>query len=249
MYIFKFIEITGRLNVPFFRYIVLHAGNEKGFIDGAELVFSSSTNQGDYHGEMNKSNFLMWFENQLLKNLSEPSVIIMDNAPYHSSIENKAPTTASKKEDVQKWLRDNKIDFTTDLLKSQLLQKVQQHKPPQKYVADTLAEQYGHQVLRLPPYHCIFNPIENVWGISKSYYNKHVGRDGRNVEHCINLWREALQTVTAEIWTNCIRHTENEIQKWWEREKYLDQADILPIIINVNDEDSDSDSDSGSSTD
>jgi hypothetical protein len=47
---------------------VLHAGSKEGFIPGAALIFSSKTNNGDYHGEMNEENFLTWFEEQLLKN-------------------------------------------------------------------------------------------------------------------------------------------------------------------------------------
>ncbi|CAG9834708.1 unnamed protein product [Diabrotica balteata] len=74
------------------RYIILHAGNCNGFIQGAELVFSSKTKDCDYHGEMNRHNFLQWFEHQLLNNLEEPSIIILDNAPYHSTIINKAST-------------------------------------------------------------------------------------------------------------------------------------------------------------
>ncbi|XP_063232737.1 uncharacterized protein LOC134536756 isoform X4 [Bacillus rossius redtenbacheri] len=38
----------------------------------------------DYHGEMNGETFLMWFEDMLV-HLEEPSVIIMDNASYHST--------------------------------------------------------------------------------------------------------------------------------------------------------------------
>uniref|UniRef100_A0A1Y1NHR6 Tc1-like transposase DDE domain-containing protein n=2 Tax=Photinus pyralis TaxID=7054 RepID=A0A1Y1NHR6_PHOPY len=51
------------------RQIILHAGNEKGFIPSS----------GDYHGEMKQTNFLHWFQNQLLPNLSEPSVINFQN--------------------------------------------------------------------------------------------------------------------------------------------------------------------------
>jgi transposase len=32
-----------------------------------------------------------------------------------------------------------------------------------KYAVDEIIEQAGHEVLRLPPYHCIFNAIEMVW--------------------------------------------------------------------------------------
>ncbi|KYB26212.1 hypothetical protein TcasGA2_TC033893 [Tribolium castaneum] len=37
---------------------------------------------------------------------------------------------------------------------------VRKNKPPKTYVAEKMAERYGHKVLRLPPYHCIFNPIK-----------------------------------------------------------------------------------------
>lgn len=103
-----------------------------------------------------------------------------------------------------------------------------------------MAEQYGHKVLRLPPYHCMFNPIELIWGISKTYYNRHIGRDGKTEENCLNMWHEALQNIKPEMWENSIRHTENEIGKWYERERLFDRQDILPIIINIENEDSDS---------
>lgn len=65
------------------RYIVLHAGGEDGFIPGASLVFASSSTQGDYHGQMNGQNFMNWWSGFLDK-LTEQTVIVMDNAPYHS---------------------------------------------------------------------------------------------------------------------------------------------------------------------
>lgn len=103
---------------------------------------------------------------------------------------------------------------------------------------DDLAEQYGHKVLRLPPYHCIFNPIELIWGIAKNYYNRHIGRDGNTENECINMWHEALQMVTPDMWENSIRHTEEEIGKWYERERIFDRQEINPLIINVDSDDS-----------
>lgn len=70
------------------RYIVLHAGGEDGFIDGLSLVFASGSKDGDYHGEMNSINFMNWWF-KLLDRLYEPTVIVMDNAPYHSVQEKK----------------------------------------------------------------------------------------------------------------------------------------------------------------
>lgn len=109
------------------RYIVLHAGNEDGFIKGAGLIFSSKTKNSDYHGEMNRDNFLHWFQHQLLENLSEPSLIIMDNAPYHSMLLNKIPNGSWTKAALQEWLTNNDIEFSTQMLKSELLRIVTQY--------------------------------------------------------------------------------------------------------------------------
>jgi len=32
-----------------------------------------------------------------------------------------------------------------------------------KYKLDSVALQMGHEVVRLPPYHCQYNPIELIW--------------------------------------------------------------------------------------
>jgi hypothetical protein len=131
------------LKVYNFRYIIVHAGNSDGFIKGAELIFSSSTKYSGYHGEMNKHNFFLWFQNQLLPSLKAPSVIIMDNASYHCDTENKSPTSNSKKAEIQNWLRERNIALSQSL-KPQLLEKV---KPPKSYIVDNLALQAGHRVI------------------------------------------------------------------------------------------------------
>lgn len=49
------------------------------------------------------------------------------------------------------------------------------------------------------------------------------------------MWREALETVTPAIWKNSIKHSENEVVKWYNREHILDQQETLPLIINTED--------------
>ena len=49
------------VNVPFSkgeRLIIVHAGSENGFINGAQLLFKAKSSSGDYHSEMNGQNFL-----------------------------------------------------------------------------------------------------------------------------------------------------------------------------------------------
>lgn len=96
-------------------------------------------------------------------------------------------------------------------------------------------------MLRLPPYHCIFNAIEHIWGITKNYYRDHVGAAGSSVKNSVAMWKEALATITPETWANTIRHTEEEIKRWWSREIQFDQEDVEPLIINFGEDDDDDD--------
>ncbi|PZC80145.1 hypothetical protein B5X24_HaOG215367 [Helicoverpa armigera] len=87
------------------RLIICHAGNAKGFIPNGLLAFKSKKT-GDYHEEMNADKFEEWFENNLLNNLTEPSmIIIMDNAKYHSRQLNKPPTSQNNKGTLVEWLK------------------------------------------------------------------------------------------------------------------------------------------------
>ncbi|KAL3288599.1 hypothetical protein HHI36_003037 [Cryptolaemus montrouzieri] len=152
---------------------------------------------------MNQENFKHWFVHQLLLNLRKPSTILLDNASYHITILNKAPTTANKNVEIQEWLRSNNIAYRESNLKPQLLSLVKMNKPKPIYEIDNLAAEYGHEVLRPPPYHCIFNPIENIWGITKNYYRDHVGRKGVPLNNLVQygkkLFRKLLQRYGVKL--------------------------------------------------
>jgi transposase len=221
------------------RYIILHARSRNGFITGADLVFSSTNKSSDYHDSMNAANFKKWLETQLLPQLKVPSIIIMDNAAYHSEVLNRSPTSNWRKGDIQKWLENNNLPYDQTMLKAELLGIVKNNKEQKEYVIDSIVSQHGHKVLRLPPYHCQFNPIEMVWGICKNYYDSHIGRDGYGDEHVKAMWLEALSTVTPEIWAKCVDHAEKEIVDWWEKEQVIEQQEVQPLIFSVNTGDSD----------
>lgn len=94
------------------RLIVCHAGCARyGFIQGPKLVFRSNTgNTADYHSQINAEIFKNWFI-ELLNNLEGPSVLVMDNASYHSTLVEKHLKINWKKSDVQKWLNEKNIEF------------------------------------------------------------------------------------------------------------------------------------------
>ena len=106
------------------RYIVVHAGNNEGFIPNASLIFSSTKKTDDYHDNMNAEIFEKWFKDQILTNLEEPSLIILDNASYHSRLLVKTPTSNWRKDDIRKWLSEQHINTTDIFLKADLLTKV-----------------------------------------------------------------------------------------------------------------------------
>ncbi|KAF2893203.1 hypothetical protein ILUMI_12970 [Ignelater luminosus] len=70
---------------------------------------------------MNEVNSVNWFEEQLLKSLEEPSIIVMNNASYHSAVINKAPTAACEVSSLELGLM-------------------------KQYAVDTIAEKSGHSV-------------------------------------------------------------------------------------------------------
>ncbi|KAM7303197.1 uncharacterized protein ISCGN_013178 [Ixodes scapularis] len=149
------------------RLIVTHIGSDEGFVDGCLDVFRGQKT-GDYHEEMDGARFEKWFDGVLDK-LPTGSVIVMDNASYHSRRLEAVPTTSSRKDDIRQWLTSKKISWDPKMVKKQLLDIVALVKPHHlKYRRDTAAETAGCTVVRLPPYHCEFNPIELIWAQIKN---------------------------------------------------------------------------------
>jgi transposase len=193
---------------------------------------------------MDKESFKKWVSEKLIPMLEEPSLINMDNASYHSSLIEKLPNASWKKSDLQEWLRAKKIIFDDDSGKTELLSLCRQNKPQNtRYVIDELLQEHGHQVLRLPPYHCQYNPIELVWGISKQYYDRHIGEHGRGDETVKKVWGDALAEATPAVWASCVNHTEKLIQDDWAKMVTYDENEsriIIDLAEDSNDEDSSS---------
>lgn len=117
---------------------------------------------------MNAENFEKWIQEHLLPNIPPQSVIVLDNAPYHSKILDKVPTRYSTKPTMLAWLQKNNIVHDSRSRKADLIEIINQHKPQEKiYRADATLQAHGHIVLRLPPYMCDLNPIELAWAAVK----------------------------------------------------------------------------------
>ncbi|XP_008181221.1 uncharacterized protein LOC103308857 [Acyrthosiphon pisum] len=133
---------------------------------------------------------------------------------YHSVKKDPIPTTSWKKNKIAQWLQDKNVEVDKTWLKIELLDKVHQFRPVDKYVIDEEAKKYNKIVLRLPPYHCELNPIELAWSVVKNYVRHN------NTTYKLNDVRQLLidgvKKVTPEMLANFVKHTIAEENKMWD---------------------------------
>ncbi|XP_072400789.1 uncharacterized protein [Diabrotica undecimpunctata] len=216
------------------RLIVAHIGSDTGFLQNSALVFVSKKT-GDYHEDMNAACFEKWFEN-VLQHIEPNSVVVLDNASYHSRLVARIPTMSDKKAVLQNWLREKSIPYG-DIVKMELMTIIRQHRGTyRQHVIDKMARVHGITVLRLPPYHCELNPIELIWAQIKGY----VGRE--NVTFKISdvqrLLQASLDNIHSTDWKNAISHVIKVEADMW-------RLDVVePVIIHLGSNDSDSSAES-----
>ncbi|KAJ0169957.1 hypothetical protein K1T71_014563 [Dendrolimus kikuchii] len=168
---------------------------------------------GDYHNEMNDDNYETWLVNQLIPNIPSDSVLVIDNAPYHNKYVERPPNSNTIEQEMINW---RGIQFSVDKI---------------------LAE-HGHTVLRLPPYHPDFNPIENIWSQLKGYVaSRNVGMNLTTVK---TLLAEKVNMIGTEEWKKVCDHAikcENEFRRFHHGlDNYTDS-----LVINTADSDNDND--------
>ena len=83
-------------------------------------------------------------------------------------------------------------------------------------VIDNIAKRYGHEVLRLPPFHCDLNAIEPM----KNYF-------------------------ASEMCKKCVEHVEHVELSYWKTDRIIDlKMDQLEISLDANEDESDIELDS-----
>ena len=165
----------------------------------------------------------------------------MDNASYHSRVDpaTASPTSSSTKQDMIDWLNKKKINFDPLALKPDIYKLIQENKPPKEYIADKIINQWGHVVLRLPPYHCELNPIEMLWGVTKNY----VARN--NVTFKLNdmfsLVNEAMDSIPSATFTKSFKHTLSVETEYWQKDGLQISPIVDDVVIDTEETDSESD--------
>ncbi|XP_026319497.1 uncharacterized protein LOC113229996 [Hyposmocoma kahamanoa] len=217
------------------RLIISHVGSEEGFVDDGLLILESKKKTEDYHDEMNSEHFEEWLRG-ILPRLKENSVLVLDNAPYHSRKLEQTPSSAWRKSNIQEWMKSKNITFEDSMVKAELLEIVNKEKSNyQQLAVEKLAAEHGVTILRLPPYHCELNPIELVWAQVKG----HVARNNKTfkMNEVRQLFEEGLQLVTPQRWSDCVRHIIKEENKMMQLDHLIDDVSDT-FIINVTDSDS-----------
>jgi transposase len=212
-------------------------------------VYKAGKAIGDYHGQMNSDNFEKWVNEKVIPNLATPSVIIMDNAPYHVKQVDKPPTKSFLKKDMLEYLRRHGVPCEEGMRKFTLFSFVEKIRPKEKvYQIDTLFAAHGHTVIRLLPYMCNLSPIELAWRQIKDYVRSHNTDGDISLTRLQELVQEAIKGMTKEDWAGYCRYVTNIENSYWEKDAIMEDV-IDYFIINLGDTDSsDGDSDSGTDT-
>lgn len=237
-HVWQYSNNDGGLDLPISKFpklVLLHIGSAKtGFLPQCKYLCNHSEMNGQT--EMNSDVFGAWFS-KMLKALEEPSVIVMDNASYHSAELNKAPMINSPKQTIRNWLEEKKIPFSPLETKVELLEKVKINKKKERvYKLDEEARKAGHEVVRLPPYHCLYNPIELIWAqVKNEVASKNTTFRIVDVEKLTN---EAIENVTLDDWKSCVERVE-KIQKEDVEMELMRENRMESAFLSINPEDDD----------
>ena len=78
------------------------------------------------------------------------------------------------------------------------------------YVIDEIAKAAGHEVVRLPPYHCELSPIEMAWAQVKGYIR--VYNNKFTLTHVKELTFAGFAHVGSEEWEKLVQHVQNKVE-------------------------------------
>ena len=183
---------------------------------------------------------MLFWKVSICQNIPKNSVIVIDNTPYHSKNTENYPTSKWRKQQFVDWLTEKNITFPDKAIRAELwtLVKSEREKFPDK-VMETVAKEYGHEILRLPPpppYHCELNPIELAWAAEKNYVageNKDMSLDGEAVQE------KEGRVLPEDFWRKCVEHVKKIEENYWESDRIQDNK-VEQLIIKLKPTDSSS---------
>uniref|UniRef100_A0A1I8AW78 DDE_3 domain-containing protein n=1 Tax=Steinernema glaseri TaxID=37863 RepID=A0A1I8AW78_9BILA len=163
------------------RAIITHCLGPEGMLEGALDIFVSRNRirSEDYHSDMNSTKFETWFQRLCrivggeMERTGRPATIIMDNASYHKRRPHRIPRSRDTRAEIHSWCCANGISGThpgmrkADLLRAVAMAVSGHERYYQTTRTEEIAEEYGINIVFLPPYHSRLNPIELTWALMK----------------------------------------------------------------------------------
>ncbi|RCN46587.1 hypothetical protein ANCCAN_07447 [Ancylostoma caninum] len=204
------------------RATVISALGRDGVVPNCTKIVVSGTGgiEEDHHGDMDHHMFERWLRDSIPHMIrfaeGRRVTVIMDNAPYHTRQLEKIPTRSSTKARITNFLQSRGIDVAVESSKADLIAELDHYVESRggigrvrKYAVEEICDEFGVRMIRLPPFHPFFNPIELCWSQLKAHLNKY-GRISDKIE-TVKLrathWLNDVQPSLAEAW---FRHTHRE---------------------------------------
>ncbi|TKR60393.1 hypothetical protein L596_027648 [Steinernema carpocapsae] len=200
------------------RAIILHTVGENGFLEGALRIFKGKKSDPDYHKEMCGEVFEKYITDliPLLKAQGSDVCLVLDNARYHNRLSERVPNSQWSKAEILEFLRRHKADngaTERGRTKKDLLGLVEiliggRKEDFEVRTVDEILKAAGIKVLRLPPYHCEFNPIELVWGWIKGRVRS-IAKSEETIDQMEAHVRRFLETIPQATIANFFQHVVN----------------------------------------
>ena len=124
--------------------IISYLGSSNGFLQNCGECLVGSKDSAGCHHEMNDPHFEDWFISKVLPSLEDKSVVVIDNARYHSRLteDSKRPATNWRKAAIQQWLTEKGVTFDKKDTIPILLQKREMVPIIKKYVLEEETKKY-----------------------------------------------------------------------------------------------------------
>ena len=241
------------------RWILFHAGGDRGWVPGAVRLFQAK-HSADYHDAMNQAHFSEMFISlcEVLEKEYGKCVIVSDNAAYHKAVSNPESRitywTKKRRDELIDLWNAGKIPGQSGAApktKKNIMSVIRANLPEPSFEMMEMAEQLGHKVLFLPPYHPKLNPIEYAWAIIKNHVADN-NEDGFTFTDVKRLIDDGITKVTAQTWSRLVQRARNceEIYRAQaqaeekQAQEFMDRNPSLIFTLSSEDESDSSDTES-----
>ena len=132
------------------------------------------------------------------------------------------------------------IQYGPTMTRVEILSLARRHNRQDKktYKIDTLAHDNGLTVVRLPPYHCFFNPIELTWAFTKNYVATN-NTDGK-LKRVGELFKDARKIcINKRMWVGWTKHVRTEEDNYWKFDKIIETVPNITVHVGGDSDDED----------